>query len=265
MSKLLDKMDKIGRGRTVSLGFGAGRRGEKFPAMAVVGVLTDKKKYSEQARILADVGVDGVLVDEAGAGKALTDLIKKFKGIPWGPKVGELGIEASGKFRESGCDFLAFGPEKALIGAMEGEDTAYLLSIEPDMEERYLRTIEDLSVDGVLLPSSTVGFPVTVQHLMTLGAIREAFSKYLLLELPGVLSGRELEGLRDLGVDGVVVNPSVLSKTDIEAIMASLKSLPKKPQSRSRKLDAVLPRASMGFVAGPEPDYDDDDGDDDDE
>ena len=259
MSKLLDKLDRIGRGRTTSLGFGSAGRAEKLPAMAVVGVLTDNKAFVKQAAILGEVGADAVFLDGAAPGKALTDLAKKLDSMPWGPKVGELGVDDAAGFREAGCDFLAFGPEKALLGAMEGESTGYFLCVDPDMEERFLRTIEDLSVDGVILPSSSVGLPLTVQHMMTLGVVREAFSKYLFLELPGPLSPRELEGLRDMGIDGVVVNPSVLSKEDIQDMIASLKSLPKKQQNRSRRPDAVLPKPGMGFVAGPDIDDDDDD------
>ena len=259
MSKLLDKLDRIGRGRTTSLGFGSAGRAEKLPAMAVVGVLTDSKAYLKEAAILSEVGADAVLVEGAIPGKALTDLANKLESIPWGPKVGELGVDEATSFGEAGCDFLAFGPEKALLGAMEGESTAYFLCIDPGMEERFLRTIEDLSVDGVLLPSSSIGLPLTVQHMMTLGVVREAFSKYLFLELPGPLSAREIEGLRDMGIDGVVVNPSVLSKEDIEGMISSLKSLPKKQHNRSRRPDAVLPKPGMGFVAGPDIDDDDDD------
>ena len=262
MSKLLDKLDRIGRGRTTSLGFGSAGRAEKLPAMAVVGVLTDSKAYLREAAILSEVGADAVLVEGAIPGKALTDLANKLESIPWGPKVGELGVDEATSFGEAGCDFLAFGPEKALLGAMEGESTGYFLCIDPGMEERFLRTIEDLSVDGVLLPSSSIGLPLTVQHMMTLGVVREAFSKYLFLELPGPLSARELEGLRDMGIDGVVVNPSVLSKEDIEGMISSLKSLPKKQHNRSRRPDAVLPKPGMGFVAGPDIDIDDDDDDD---
>jgi hypothetical protein len=262
MSKLLDKLDRIGRGRPTSLGFGSASRGEKLPAMTVVGVLTDRKSYSKQAAILADAGADAVLLEGATPGKALTDLAKKLDTIPWGPKVSELGVDEASGFRDAGCDFLAFGPEKALLGAMEGENTGYFLCVDPDLEERFLRSIEDLSVDGVLLPSSSVSLPLTVQHMMTLGVVREAFSKYLFLELPGPLSVKELEGLRDMGIDGVVVNPSVFSKEDIQEMISSLKSLPKKQQSRSRRPDAILPKQGMGFVAGPDLDDDDDDDDD---
>ena len=259
MSKLLDKLDRIGRGRTTSLGFGSAGRAEKLPAMAVVGVLTDQKAYLKQAAILSEVGADAVLLGGASTGKALTDVAKKLDSMPWGPKVGELGVDEAAGFRDAGCDFLAFGPENSLLGAIEGESTGYFLCVDPGMEERFLRTIEDLSVDGVLLPSSSVGLPLTVEHMMTLGVVREAFSKYLFLELPGPLSARELEGLRDMGIDGVVVNPAVLSKEDIQEMISSLKSLPKKQPNKSRRPDAVLPKPGMGFVSSPDIDDDDDD------
>ena len=243
------------------MGFGSAAKAEKLPAMALIGILTDKKKESEQAGMLVEVGADGVLVDGTGSAKALADMAKRLDGVPWGPKVSELVAEKATSFREAGCDFLAFGPEKALLGALEGEDTAFLLCIEPDMEERSLRAIEDLPVDGVLLPSSVIGLPVTVQHLIDLGTIRGMFSKYLFLELPGALSSRELEGLRDLGVDAVVVNPTILSREEIEGMLASLKSLPKKQRDKTHRADAVLPRSSMGFVVSPAQEEEDDDDD----
>ena len=183
-----------------------------------------------------------------------TELLVAFGGLP--VKNGQVG-----NYRDQGCDFLAFGPKGALLEALEEDDTGYILSIDPDMDERYLRTIEDLPVDAVLLSMKSVEPPLTVQDLITISSVRGNFSKYLLLEVTGGFSANELEGLRGIGVDALVVEATTLSAKKLQELRDALLALPKRQRSRSPRASAVLPRGSFvlpGASAGEE-EYDDDD------
>ena len=241
MSKFLDRLDKINRGTPASLGFGVAVRAEKVPSMALIGTLTDPVKSAEAASVLARIGADGALIEGMNTEDVLKGLAQSLGNTPWGLRVHELKGQDVGGYREKGCDFLAFGPEGALLEALEDEDTGYLLCIPPDMDERYLRTIEDLPVDAALLLMKSVEPPITLQHLITISSVRGAFSKYLLLEVPGTLTAGELEGLREIGVDGLVVDATALSAEELEGLKERLLTLPRRQRMRPSKPRAILP------------------------
>ena len=241
MSKFLDRLDKINRGTPASLGFGVPVRAEKVPSMALLATLTEPAKSAEAASVLARIGADGVLIEGMSIEDVLEGLAQSLDNVPWGLRVHELKGEDVNSYREKGCDFLAFGPENALLGALEDENTGYLLCIPPDMDERYLRAIEDLPVDAALLVMKSVEPPITLQHLITISSVRGAFSKYLLLEIPGTLTTGELEGLRDIGVDGLVVDATALSAEELERLKHRLFTLPRRLRARPSKPRAILP------------------------
>jgi hypothetical protein len=93
--------------------------------------------------------------------------------------------------------------------------------------------------------------PLTIQHLMTIGSVRNAFSKFLLVEVSGDLSAGELERLRDVGVDGLVVDATALSAKKLEGLKERLLSLPKRQRSRSGKPIASLPRTAFDASSVP--------------
>ena len=257
MSKFLDRMERINRGPTSTMGFGAAARSEKLPSLALVGALSDPAKSAKGASVLAGIDADGALI-EGHTNGSLTKLAKALKNVPWGVRVEGLQQEQASRYRERGCDFLAFPPERALLGALEDSDTGYLLCVQPDMDERLLRAIEDLPIDAVLLPMASVEPPLTVQHLITIGSVRGAFSKYLLLEVAGVLSAGELEALRDMGVDGLVVDATALSSKELEGLKERLLAIPRRQSTGAGRPSAILP-TSAHTPSGPSSSEDDDD------
>ena len=259
MSKLLDRLEKIGKGTVSQMGFGAAARTEKVAPMALLGRI-GKAKTAATAASLSEAGFDGAVLD----GISIDDADKAFNslsGLPWGIKLDEVTSEQVAASKEKGCDFLAFSPEKAALEAFSDdakgdEETGRVLCISADMDERALQVIEDLPVGAVLLSLDSVKRPLTMEHLLTIGSVRGAFSKYLLVELPGDLSAAELEGLRDIGVDGIVVDAGSMSKTALKQCKDQLQGLSRrqrKPQGRS---GALLPVGSSQSDDYDEDEYD---------
>ena len=259
MSRLLDRLERINRGVVSSMGFGAQARVERLPSMALIGLLSEPSKALKAATTLAKIGADAALVAATGPEQDIGSLAEKLESLPWGLRVEEFKGGQSAEYKEKGCDFLAFQPDTAHLSALEDEDTGYVLCIQPDMDERDLRVIEDLPVDAVLLNFSSAKSPLTIQHLITIGSVRGAFSKYLLLEIAGVPAAEELEGLRDIGVDGLVVDATAVSAKELEALKEGLLGLPKRQRDRSRKAFALLPTMTPlpEAAASEDDDYDD--------
>jgi hypothetical protein len=257
MSVLLDRLDRISRGTPTAMGFGAVSRPDKVPSMAMIGLISDRGKPAEQASTLAKIGVDGVLVEGVEKKTALASLSKALDKVPWGLRLTGIDEEAAGRYREQGCDFLAFGAEGSTLSALEDEDAGYLLCIQSDWDERRLRAIEHLPVDGVVLALQSADPPLTIEHLIAIGSVRGEFSKYLLLEVPGLPTSGELEGLREIGVDGLVVDAALHSAEDLQGLRDRLMALPKR-QRGTKKASAVLPSGAYG-AQGTAPDDDDED------
>ena len=212
--------------------------------MAILGRLSDPAKSAQGASNLTKIGADGALIEGIEAEDISKALASSLDNVPWGIGVQELKGEQTSQYREQGCDFVAFSAERAFLEAFEDEETAYLLRVQADMDERYLRAIEDLPVDVVVLRLESLNLPLTIEHLITIGSVRNTFSKYLLLEMPGVPSSGELEGLRDIGVDGLVVDAIRLSAKKLQQLKDSLLALPRRQRSRSGKASAVLPHGA---------------------
>jgi hypothetical protein len=261
MSKLLDRLDRISKGTVTQMGFGAAVRAEKTPPMVLVGRI-GKAKAASTAAALSEAGFDGAVLDGVPAddsGKVADSL----KGLPWGLKLEEVTTEQVAASREKGCDFLAFSSDKAFLEALSDNDKVddeegRILCISADMDERVLQVIDDLPVGAVLLSLDSVKPPLTMDHLLTIGSVRGCFNKYLLVELSGDLSSAELEGLRDIGVDGiVVVDAGSMSKTALKQCKERLQGLSRRQRKPQGRAGALLPMG--GSHAEDHDDNDDDD------
>jgi hypothetical protein len=260
MSKLLDRLDRISKGTVTQMGFGAAVRAEKTPPMVLVGRI-GKAKATATASALSEAGFDGAVLDGIPADDSgkITDSLKD---VPWGLKLEEITTEQVAASREKGCDFLAFSSDKAFLEALSDNDKVddeegRILCISADMDERVLQVIDDLPVGAVLLSLDSVKPPLTMDHLLTIGSVRGCFNKYLLVELSGDLSSAELEGLRDIGVDGIVVDASSMSKTALKQCKERLQGLSRRQRKPQGRAGALLPMG--GSHAEDHDDNDDDD------
>ena len=100
MSKLLDRLERIGRGSPAAIGFAAARA-ERIPGMALIGVVSGSSNSTRGACALAKMEVDGALIEGPASDAAIKKLAKALDNVPWGLRLQELkGEEASGLKRE---------------------------------------------------------------------------------------------------------------------------------------------------------------------
>jgi len=256
MSKLLSKLDKISKGSPAPLGFGAANREEKVPAMVLVGRLS--QNYAQGAARLAKVQVDGALLEGEGLDGKLKDIVGALGKVPWGIAPRDLDDKQAGALLEEGCDFFLVESEQAKVEAMKADDgAAYLLSLPEDPGEAYLRAIDCLPVDAVLMSMNSLEPPLTLQHLITIGSVRTMLDKYLMLEVPTNLSSKEIEGLRDLGVDALVVDAGRSSEKVLAGLKEKLLGLPRQRKSRSERMSPILPSVSTAGASARDDDDED--------
>jgi hypothetical protein len=241
------------------MGFGAGGRTEKLPAMVLIGDLSSGKRAVQAAATLSKIGADAALVPGEGPEGTPKNVAEALKDVPWGVRASALTGDSVTGLRDRGCDFLAFAPEGAQVGALSDEDAGYILCVSQDMDEQALRAIEDLPVDAVLLALDSVEPPLTIRHLLAIGAVRGSFSKHFLLEAPAELTSDELEGLKEMGVDGLVVDATTASAKEMRGLKDRLMSLSRRQRNRGKKLGTVHPRDSYAAPASSHAEEDDED------
>ncbi|MBI4202111.1 MAG: hypothetical protein HY532_03215 [Chloroflexi bacterium] len=251
MSKLLDRLDRITRGSGRTLGFAPAAARETLPTMVLV------------AQVEATEGAGAV---KAGADAVLLPLATSPEGLPapkgtvWGAEVAFLDKAQADTLRAAGCDFLVFGIDGTLVEALEEGECTRILRVSPALEENQLRCLEDLPVDVVIVTKPALDGPLSLAHLLSIANVRAATSRYLLLEWNAPLSGKELEHLRDMGVDGILLKGA----SDVATCRERINALPpRRPRNEKDGRAPVLPRLETGFGPSrqrqPEPDEEEDD------
>ncbi|MBI4201124.1 MAG: hypothetical protein HY531_02400 [Chloroflexi bacterium] len=240
MSRLLDRLDAVDRGATRAMGFAASAEPKPTPSMALLAWVPDLPQRDIAS--FAKLPVDSLILPGDLAPDVLAKKITPLDNVVWGvtmEKPARARVEA---YREKRSDFFVFGIEETEVDAMEEGECARVLRIAPEMEESQLRGLEDLPVDIVLLQRPEPQGPLRLAHLLVISNVRAMTSRYLLLEWSGELTSRDLEYLRDAGVDGIVANVETMAPSTFAALHEKMSSLPRRrPRGEQRPL-AVLPR-----------------------
>ena len=149
---------------------------------------------------------------------------------------------------EKGSDFLVLDSERSPGALLNEENVTKVLSVSPSIEEAYLRILEDVPIDCVLIEHGIEG-ELLISDLMTLRSIMTAVSKPCLVRVrPGLTEG-ELSALRHVGALGVVVD--VNSKGDAAELPRLREAIDVTPtEGRGRASAGGEPRVSPGAFPG---------------
>jgi hypothetical protein len=227
------------------MGFGAARSTPK-PSM-LVG-FRGAANHAEDAR---KAGADCLLI-EAGDRELEAAKLKELRAdagdLPLGvlPKSGHAVHTKA--LRESGVDFLAFEADATPAAALLDEEMGYVLVLEDDAEELFLRSLDALTLDGVYLDD--VIAPLSVKRQLELSRVGQLSHKTLICKVQPDLSSEDLQCFRAAGVVLLLVD-----RVDAIAVLKeAVAGLPAKRQRRDERPVVALPRGQA-----PAEDEDDDD------
>jgi len=253
MSKLIQRIERLGKDGPAPLGFGAAARRQPTPTMVLLASIADPSA----AKKLDGVALDGLLFTLGTAtGSTLAKAAGGLKDVPWGAQVQNPTADQVKDLVSAGCDFVTVTGLAAPLEALHDDDLGKLLVVSADLKEEHAHSMEVLPVD-VVLYADAVSSPLSLESLLQLAAVRGEIGTPFLLPVNGALTTWELECLRGIGVEGVVAD---LASTDVEALKALAQGIRDLPRRRSRgdSGSPSLPRVS----ARAQPLQDDDDGDD---
>lgn len=247
MSKLGDAIRRSQRVEATPLGFGAARPAPK-PSMLVgfIGKATD-------AAAARDAGAEVILVDARGQDVPAADAAKLREAaadLPLGVWSKSADAAKAKALREAGVDFLVFEAESTSATALLEEDMGYVLVLPEAPEELFLRSLEPLPLEAVIV--SSVPMPLTVADQIELGRNGAFARKPMLCQVKADIAKEEAQCLRTTGVVALLAG----APADVGRLKETVASLPPRKQRRDDRPVVSLPR-------GQAPQQEDDDDDDD--
>lgn len=239
MSRILDALERIGRESSAPMGFSNTTRETKRRPMVILGYCS---------REHTDLGVASSLKFDATVINlnvlphlSVRGDIAPLKNLLWGVELYQLTQKREYReYRKRGADFFVFDGENINVKVLEDDGAGFFLRIEPSLEDRYLRTIESLPVDGVIV-RYTESPPITLQGLMELSALRSMVDKYLLLEISSNITKVELESLLHIGVDGLLLDTDYRRAKSVEKLIRYSDEISRLPKEKPRRSTALLP------------------------
>jgi len=240
MSKLAEKIRRVTMGEPTPIGFGAAGRA-RTATMLLLGLAADR--WAERASQAASGGVDALILafgDGALKKGELQDAVKAAGDVPCGVQLGQADPEVIERLRQAGVDFVVFEAERTTAAALLDETLGYVLHLREEMSDVYLRTLEPLPLDAILLPSPEGS--LTVRAQMELQRIAGLARTPLIVAVPPSTGPAEFQCLRDVGVAGVAVDLGLPGGVEaLPALRQGIEGLPPRRRRREEHGEALLP------------------------
>ena len=197
MSKLIDRLEKVGTVAPAPMGFAAARAAERAPALLMLAL--------SGAKDVAATGLqtDGFIVSTAKTTKTQLKAVKQAMGDGlWGLWPGNANGVSLDQIREHGGDFVVFSSSDTPAELLADEEIGRLIVIPIEFPEDLGHSLEDFPVDAVVVGGLEDASPLSVKALMQVRAVRDLVAKPLLLLRAKPLSRGELVVLQDVGMQG---------------------------------------------------------------
>ncbi len=206
LSKLIEKLEKIGQRVPSPMGFGAAaKQGASPKSILLMGVVTSGRlpRLSKPRKEL----LDAVLVNlGSGDESALAGRADSLEGLIWGASAPRFDRERIERLKDQGCDFIVFDPTGAPAALLNEDDVGKIVRVGRDLPESAAAAIHDLPIDGALLASAGLRLPLSVQDLIDIEGVRGMLGKPFLMDAPAGMTPPDLEAVRDAGTAALVVD-----------------------------------------------------------
>lgn len=250
MSKLGDRIRKAIRQEAAPIGFRAVRP-EKNPQLLIAVQLDSEER--EKVTDAAEKGAAAILLKGAKA-EDVKASAQSAGEVPVGAWPAQVDPKANAALVEAGADFLVFDADSTPASTILDDKLGYVLALRSGQDENFLRVLESVSLDAVLL-EDYVG-PLTLRNQIELRLLAGLTRKTLMLPVKPSIEGADLECLRDAGVSVLLIDA-----TGLEELPALLKTVQDMPQPRRRRqttLDVLLPSAAEMAAAEEEEEEEED-------
>lgn len=253
MSKISERLSKLGQTERSGFGFGARSASTKIPVI-LVGIT------AKTAAAAKGLDADIYLVGSNSKGEAQSTAVADAE--IWGVSVSSGSSKAIDAAVEAGADFVVAEGESAPGSALRDDETGKGYIVSADVSEDRAKAIDAGPFDFLVLDGTTLKFPLTVGTVLDVQEQLGKYSRHVFLGMNEFPDQENLELLRDIGISGLLYDSAKAKSSELNTLRESIEKLePKKPK---RQAGAVLPRSgesSQSGDAGDDHDHDHDDED----
>lgn len=236
MSKISERLAKLGQTETTGFGFGVSTLTRKIPV--ILTVLTIHKQKD-----IKDVPADALIMAD-GSKDALQPKTLRDTDI-WGVSVSD-GIDSDiDALVESGADFLVIETESTPGSALCGDDTGKGFVVDWNLPKKRARAIDNGPFDFLILDGSSIVLPLNVGGVLELQEQIAYYSRHIFLRLTQLPTDQDLELLRDIGISGLLYDVSDAHTTEFAKLRESIDRL--EPRKDKRSSPAVLPSSESSL------------------
>ena len=250
MSKISDRLAKLGQVEQAGFGFGASASGKKIPVI-LVGVRIDKPDDADS------LSADLFILAPGSTGSAQTSPVKDV--ALWGVAVaGGTGDEVE-KAVKAGADFVVVEDESAPGAALLDDEIGRGFVVGNGVTDDRARGIDSGPFDFLVLNEITVAMPLNVRATLDIQEQMSRYSRHIFLKLGELPEKSDLEILRDMGISALIYDLGPAGKLDLAGLLRAIEEL--EPKKHRPSSGAVLPDGGKA-AAHQETDFDDQDDDD---
>ena len=242
MSKISDRLAKLGQVERTGFGFAARATGTKIPVI-LVGARIDKP--GDAGSLSADL----FILAPNSAGAAQTSPVK---GVDlWGVAVsGGSGDEINSAIK-AGADFVVVEDESAPGAVLKDDEIGRGFVVGNEVTDDRARAIDASPFDFLVLDGPNIAMPMNIRATLDIKEQLARYSRHIFLKLAELPEKLDLEMLRDMGVSALIYDSSSAGKVDLAGLRETIGKLG--PRKYKSSAGAVLPRGS-----GPAPQQEDD-------
>lgn len=254
MSELIQKLKIAARLEVPPLGFAGVSKARIKPKPVLVARVSGDGKHSFS---LVE-GADAVFIDtyqEEIADRFIKQLAKENGKMPYGCWLGN----------NSGCqnDFYALNLD-ADMNQLKKTTAGKALVVEPDIEDKYLRQLDDLPVDAIVIEGKEgQTCKLSIKNYILCQRMAVAINKPLLIRVELKISAQDIEEMWDYGIDGFVVDVDAVFPEAVKDLRKIIDSLDLESRRKKSPISPVIPSIAGRSQEAQEP-LPDEDGDDDD-
>ena len=239
MSKLIERLEKVGTTTSAPMGFGANRTPGKTLSILLIAL-----SGTIPPKSLSQIQADSLIIATSQVEKGELESAKGAAGETlWGVWSETLTDDSPDVLKDGGGDFFLCSADSTPAGVLAGEELGKVLAVPSDLPEELGRSLEGLPVDALLLTGLEKTSPLSVRDLTQICSVRDLTSKPILLLRSHVLDRGELAVLQDAGIQAIVLDLRAMNGKGATQMQADIRGLP--PRKAKRDLTSpVLPRPS---------------------
>jgi hypothetical protein len=232
LSKISEKLTKLGHTERSGFGFGASSASTKIPVI-LVGVSIESPGDA------SEIDADLIVMSVGKAGSAQTSGPKDAD--LWGVTVSGGSSEEIDAAIEAGADFIVAEGESAPGAALRDDDSGKGYIVDSDVSEDRVKAIEAGPFDFLILDGTKIEFPLNVGSILEIQEQLAKYSRHIFLQMTSVPDQGNLELLRDIGISALIYDGKTAASAELKLLRGAIDQLePKKPKSGG---GAVLPHS----------------------